>query len=129
MGAEKEIGIETAVTMKPPEMTFSDCGTRTWIVTLGASWAIFCTFGYVNAFGFAFVTFYSRGTASRVYQDPSTERLSRIRNGLNWICSDIFPLRGRCCRWSLFDRHDAQASQPFARRMMSKVTDRGIIDG
>ncbi|KAK6519228.1 hypothetical protein TWF281_003064 [Arthrobotrys megalospora] len=35
----------------PPEITFPDGGLQSWLVVVGASIALFCSFGYVNAFG------------------------------------------------------------------------------
>ncbi|EPS41600.1 hypothetical protein H072_4486 [Dactylellina haptotyla CBS 200.50] len=35
----------------PPTITFPDGGLQAWLVVLGAAIALFCSFGYVNAFG------------------------------------------------------------------------------
>lgn len=43
---------EKAVVSEPaPAMDFPDGGPRAWMVALGAGGVLFCTFGYVNAFG------------------------------------------------------------------------------
>jgi hypothetical protein len=36
----------------PEPAPFPDGGARAWMVALGAGGVLFCTFGYVNAFGF-----------------------------------------------------------------------------
>lgn len=36
----------------PAHMTFPDGGLRAWSVAAGHAGAMFCTFGYINSFGF-----------------------------------------------------------------------------
>ncbi|KAK6348718.1 hypothetical protein TWF718_006505 [Orbilia javanica] len=35
----------------PPEITFPEGGLKAWLIVLGAAISMFCSFGYVNAFG------------------------------------------------------------------------------
>ncbi|KAF3089190.1 hypothetical protein TWF569_007268 [Orbilia oligospora] len=35
----------------PPEITFPDGGLQAWLIVLGTAISMFCSFGYVNAFG------------------------------------------------------------------------------
>lgn len=36
----------------PSETTFPDGGLQAWSVAISASFALFCTFGYANSFGY-----------------------------------------------------------------------------
>lgn len=40
-------------------MTFPEGGARAWSVAIGAAGVMFCTFGYVNAFGQVHISFRS----------------------------------------------------------------------
>jgi hypothetical protein len=53
---------ENSVEIKPTEEpsaaaihNFPEGGARAWSVAIGAAGVIFCTFGYANAFGYAFL--------------------------------------------------------------------------
>jgi hypothetical protein len=53
---------ENSVEIKPTEESsaaaihnFPEGGPRAWSVAIGAAGVIFCTFGYANAFGYAFL--------------------------------------------------------------------------
>lgn len=37
-----------------PAMTFPEGGARGWTTTAGAAGVLFCTFGYINTFGYVF---------------------------------------------------------------------------
>ncbi|RJE27029.1 Major Facilitator Superfamily [Aspergillus sclerotialis] len=69
------IDAETAENKAPSNLPFPDGGFRAWMVALGAAGVMFCTIGYVNAFG--------------VYQDYySTHQLShRSPSDISWIGS------------------------------------------
>jgi hypothetical protein len=51
------------------EHEFPEGGLQSWLVVLGSAFAMFCSFGYINTFGFvAFDTFdiFLRGTDKRI---------------------------------------------------------------
>jgi hypothetical protein len=51
VGVEEKFGDEAGETPSAAMMTFPDGGARAWAVTAGAAGLLFCTFGYINAFG------------------------------------------------------------------------------
>ncbi|KAK6540615.1 hypothetical protein TWF694_008010 [Orbilia ellipsospora] len=50
-GTMVEQANDTEKQAPPPAVTFPDGGLQAWLVVLGAAIALFCSFGYVNAFG------------------------------------------------------------------------------
>ncbi|KAE8153451.1 major facilitator superfamily domain-containing protein [Aspergillus avenaceus] len=87
---------EMALNQKaPPPMTFPDGGAQAWMVALGAGGVLFCTFGYVNAFG--------------IYQDYYiTHQLShRSASDISWIGSmqTFFLFAAGLVGGPLFDRY------------------------
>jgi hypothetical protein len=56
--SDPENSIEIKPTEEPSAATihnYPEGGARAWSVAIGAAGVIFCTFGYANAFGYAFL--------------------------------------------------------------------------
>ncbi|KAA8574621.1 hypothetical protein EYC84_003873 [Monilinia fructicola] len=83
-------------------MDFPDGGVRAWSVAAGAAGVLFCTFGYINAFG--------------VYQEYyQTHQLShRTPSDISWIGSlqVFFLFSGNAVGGPLFDRYGAKTIWP-----------------
>ncbi|KAF7935921.1 uncharacterized protein EAE98_002141 [Botrytis deweyae] len=85
-------------------MDFPDGGARAWSVAAGAAGVLFCTFGYINAFG--------------VYQEYyQTHQLShRTPSDISWIGSlqVFFLFSGSAVGGPLFDRYGGRTIWPAA---------------
>ncbi|KAF7863218.1 hypothetical protein EAF04_007300 [Stromatinia cepivora] len=85
-------------------MDFPDGGARAWSVAAGAAGVLFCTFGYINAFG--------------VYQEYyQTHQLShRTPSDISWIGSlqVFFLFSGSAVGGPLFDRYGGKTIWPAA---------------
>ncbi|CAD6454327.1 5265c8df-1c99-438b-a585-f04aab271371 [Sclerotinia trifoliorum] len=85
-------------------LDFPDGGARAWSVALGAAGVLFCTFGYINAFG--------------VYQEYyQTHQLShRTPSDISWIGSlqVFFLFSGSAVGGPLFDRYGGKTIWPAA---------------
>jgi MFS family permease len=74
----EEKGVDTNLDHKSPgggdtTFTIPDGGWRAWSVVLGSSLVLFCTFGYVNAFG--------------VYQSYYSQHMDKSDSAISWIGS------------------------------------------
>ncbi|PQE15489.1 riboflavin transporter MCH5 protein [Rutstroemia sp. NJR-2017a WRK4] len=104
---EEKVSDETGETGETPSaamMTFPDGGARAWAVTAGAAGLLFCTFGYINAFG--------------VYQEyyQSHQLKHRSPSDISWIGSlqVFFLFSGSAIGGPLFDRFGAKVIWPAA---------------
>jgi MFS family permease len=74
----EEKGVDATSDNKSPDgdnttFTIPDGGWRAWSVVLGSSLVLFCTFGYVNAFG--------------VYQSYYSQHMGKSDSAISWIGS------------------------------------------
>ncbi|KAF3935375.1 hypothetical protein ABW20_dc0100326 [Dactylellina cionopaga] len=82
----------------PPAITFPDGGLQAWLVVLGAAIALFCSFGYVNAFGV-----YEAYYLSVLLPDKTADDIAWI--GSIQIC---FIFGSGLFAGSIFDRYGAR---------------------
>ncbi|KFX95821.1 hypothetical protein O988_05617 [Pseudogymnoascus sp. VKM F-3808] len=87
-----------------PPMTFPEGGARGWTTTAGAAGVLFCTFGYINTFGF--------------YQEyyQSHQLSGETPSAISWIGSlqGFFIFSGSLVGGPLFDRYGEKVLWPPA---------------
>ena len=120
--SDPENSVEIKPTEEPSAATihnFPEGGARAWSVAVGAAGVIFCTFGYANAFGYAFLfdLFHCIVlTINSVFQEYyQTHQLKNSSpSTISWIGSIqiFFLFGGNLFGGPLFDRFGAKVSFP-----------------
>jgi hypothetical protein len=84
-------------TSAPAQHNFPEGGLRAWSVAIGAAGVIFCTFGYANAFGYAFFfdIFHCacgsdhKQCLPRILSNASTQRYFAVNHFMDWLHSNL----------------------------------------